>query len=74
MKSCNHLVDNNSAQLLAVLRHNVCSRAHPSRTLMMCVGSETESFCPEEGWVRRAPLPEARMGHCLVALGGKLYR
>ena len=34
----------------------------------------TESFCPEEGWVKRAPLPAGRVGHCLVALGGKLYR
>ena len=34
----------------------------------------TESFCPEEGWVARAPLPAGRVGHCLVTLAGKLYR
>ena len=39
-----------------------------------CTRRSTVSYCPEEGWIARAPLPAARVGHAMVALGGRLYR
>ncbi len=39
-----------------------------------CTRRSTVSYCPEEGWIARAPLPAARVGHAMVAHGGKLYR